>query len=48
MSLTPLITAAAEHGEAPIPPFAVGAISLGILLLMLLGLTMFGKGRDHS
>jgi hypothetical protein len=50
MSLTSLImTVAAEHSEAPaVSPYLVGAIALAILLVLLLALTTFGKGRDHS
>ena len=49
MSLTSLITLAAEHSEEPpVDPYVVGAVSLAILLALLLGMTMFGKGRDHS
>ena len=50
MSLTSLIiTAAAEHSEEPaLNPYLVGAVSLVILLVLLFGLTSFGKGRDHS
>jgi len=49
MSLLSLTTLAAEtHGEPVIHPYAVGAIALGTLLVMLVGLLMFGKGRDHS
>lgn len=48
--LTSLITAAEElHGADPvISPMAVGALSLGILLVLLVGLLVFGKGREHS
>ncbi len=28
--------------------WVVGAIALGILLFMLVGLLMFGAGREHS
>ena len=28
--------------------WVVGAIALGILLLMMAGLLMFGAGREHS
>lgn len=31
-----------------IDPYGVGAISLVILMLALLGLLAFGKGREHS
>jgi hypothetical protein len=50
MSLTDLILAAeevAEH-EPLIHPYLVGAGALGILLLALIGLLAFGKGREHS
>ncbi len=49
MSITSFITVAAEHSAEPaIHPFVVGAVAFAILLAMLFGLTMFGKGRDHS
>ena len=49
MSITSLVTAAAERSEEPVlHPYLVGAITLAILLAMLFGLMMFGKGRDHS
>jgi hypothetical protein len=31
-----------------IHPYAVGGITLGILLFFLVALLMFGAGRDHS
>ncbi|HET6698385.1 MAG TPA: hypothetical protein VFM50_02045 [Nocardioidaceae bacterium] len=49
MSTLSLITTAAESsGGSEINPYAVGAISLIILLAMLGGLMMFGRGRDHT
>jgi hypothetical protein len=49
MSITSLITAVAEHSEEPaVPAYVVGAVTLAILLALLFGLMMFGKGRDHS
>jgi hypothetical protein len=49
MSLTSFITLAAESGGEPaIPAPLVGLIAFAILLALLFGLTMFGKGRDHS
>jgi hypothetical protein len=49
MLLSTLIIAAEEiHGEPVIPPVAVGAVSLGLLLLLLVGLLVFGKGREHA
>jgi hypothetical protein len=50
MLLTSLITAAEEthSAEAAISPLGVGALALGILMVLLVGLLMFGKGREHS
>lgn len=49
MSFLSLTTLAAEtHAEPAIHPYAVGALAFGILLVMLVALLMFGKGRDHS
>ena len=50
MSLTSLLTTATEApaGEPAVHPYLIGAISLAILLAMMIGLLMFGKGRDHS
>ena len=49
MSLPSIVTAAAEHSEGPaISPYLVGAIALAILVALLVGLTTFAKGRDHS
>jgi hypothetical protein len=45
-----LLTQVAEesHNELPVSPWAVGGITLGILLLMLGALVAFGGGREHS
>lgn len=50
MLLTSLITAAEEtsHSGVTISPLGVGAIALGVLLFLLVGLLMFGRGREHS
>jgi hypothetical protein len=50
MLLSSLITTAEEsHGSTSVfSPVVVGAISLGILLVLLVGLLVFGKGREHS
>jgi preprotein translocase subunit Sec61beta len=50
MLLTSLITAAEETHttEAAVSPIAVGGICLAVLLVMLIALLMFGKGREHS
>jgi hypothetical protein len=47
---TTLVTLAAEaeHHELPIHPFAIGAITLAILLALLGALIAFGGGREHS
>jgi len=29
-------------------PVAIGAVALGILLVLLVALLVFGKGREHS
>ena len=46
--LSTAITLASETSEPAIHPYAVGAIALGVLLLMLLALLTFGGGREHS
>lgn len=49
MSLSSVIAVAAEVSEEPpVHPYVVGAIAFAILLALLFGLMMFGKGRDHS
>jgi len=49
MSLMLLTAVKGTLSEGPaIHPYVVGAIALGILLAMLLGLLSFGRGRDHS
>ncbi len=49
MSLTSTITLAAEASSASgINKWVVGAVALGILLVLMLGLLTFGRGRDHS
>ena len=54
MSLTPLVTTVvpalsegAEH-ESAVSPYAIGIGVFVLLLVLLLGLLMFGAGRDHS
>jgi hypothetical protein len=49
MSLNALTILASESHEAPaIHPYAVGGITLAILLAMLVALVAFGGGREHS
>jgi hypothetical protein len=43
-----LITLAAEAEKSGINHWLVGGITLAILLAMILGLLMFGAGREHS
>lgn len=47
------LASAAEESEHQlrdigINPYGVGAIALVILVVLLLGLLSFGKGREHS
>lgn len=50
MSLMPLVTTAAAvpSEEPPLDPYLVGALTLLLLVALLVGLFMFGKGRDHT
>jgi hypothetical protein len=38
----------AEKGDPPIGHYTVGAIALGILIVLMLILLAFGGGREHS
>ena len=42
------VAAEASHGDPAISPYAVGAITFGILAALLVVLLMFGAGREHS
>jgi hypothetical protein len=46
MSLTPLITVLEVEGSNH--KWEVGGTALGILLLLMLFLVIFGGGREHS
>ena len=47
--LTTVLQAAEEAGEHPlIPPYVVGILAFSALLLLLIALLVFGKGREHS
>ena len=52
MSLSTIAALAVEteaaHSEPAINPWYVGAIALGILLVMLGAVVGFGGGREHS
>jgi hypothetical protein len=44
------LTLAAEEQlrDLPAPPIVFGLVTFAILLVLLVGLLMFGKGRPHS
>jgi len=46
MSLTPLITVLEAAGSSH--KWEIGGTALGILLLLMLFLVIFGGGREHS
>lgn len=46
--MTYVSLAAETHVEAPVSAGAVGIITLGILLALLIGTLIFGKGRPHA
>jgi hypothetical protein len=46
-SLT-VLAAEAEHSEAAISPYVVGAVALALLLVLLVAVVSFGGGREHS
>ena len=48
MSITPLVTVAAESSASDINPRFVGGGVFVFLLILLVGLLAFGGGRDHS
>ncbi|HET7327136.1 MAG TPA: hypothetical protein VFJ14_07590 [Nocardioidaceae bacterium] len=49
MRMTLLLAAETEHAnELPAEPYVYGLVALGILLLLLVGMLIFGKGRPHS
>lgn len=43
-----LVTAEEPLRDIGIAPYAVGAIALAILVVLMLALLSFGKGREHS
>ena len=43
-----LLAAEAGHEEPAVNPYVVGAGALAILLVLLVGLLMFGSGREHT
>ena len=45
---TRTVLAAEETHELPIPAWAIGLLTLLVLLVLLMGTLSFGKGRDHT
>ncbi len=45
---TAVLRASEEAGDPAVPAWVIGAIALGILLSLLIGLVSFGGGREHS
>ena len=43
-----LVLAAEETRELPAHPIVYGVVSFALLLALLLGVLMFGKGRPHA
>ena len=43
-----LVMAEEPLRDIGIDPYAVGGIALAILVVLMLGLLSFGKGREHS
>lgn len=48
MALTLLAAAEEAPRELPADPLVFGALAFGLLLVLMFGLLMFGKGRPHS
>jgi hypothetical protein len=48
--MAPDLTLAAEEHlrDLPAPPIVFGLVAFVILLVLMVGLLMFGKGRPHS
>ena len=47
-ALVALKVAEEAAGDPPINPWIIGGGMFGILALLLLGLVLFGGGRDHT
>lgn len=43
-----LVAETGEHSDPAVSPWWIGALALGILLALLLGVIAFGGGREHS
>ncbi len=43
-----IMSAEQQMRDLPADPIVFGALAFGLLLLLVLGVLMFGKGRPHS
>jgi hypothetical protein len=48
MPIAPLVVLAAESEASGINPYVVGGSILLLLVLLMVALLAFGRGRDHS
>jgi hypothetical protein len=49
MRTTSLLAGETGHvNELPAEPIVIGLVALGLLLTLLVGMLVFGKGRPHS
>lgn len=46
-TVAPVLEESATHASG-VSPYLVGGVVLAILFAMMIGLLMFGAGRDHS
>lgn len=47
-AITTFVTEGAEGSEHTITPYVIGASAFVILMVLLLGLMAYGKGREHT
>jgi hypothetical protein len=47
-TLLPLAVDTGENASPEVHPYVVGAVALGLLLVLLLAVVSFGGGREHS
>lgn len=48
MSSAELFAHEEELRHLPVEPWVIGAVTLGILMVLLIGVLLFGKGRPHT
>ncbi len=46
-TVAPVLSESTVH-EPAVSPYLIGAVTFAVLLALLVGLLMFGAGRDHS